>query len=98
MIWTSATPSIVDMRGRMTRSIYSVSCSGDMFGFCIARYMIANCWPVPLTMVGSFASEGSCPRTCWTFDITSVSATSGLEPSFICTVTTLAEGRLCEVT
>ena len=30
------------MRGRMTRSIYSVSCSGVMFGFCAARYISAN--------------------------------------------------------
>ena len=82
----------------MTRSIYSVSCSAVMFGFCIARYMIANCWPVPLTMVGSSASGGSSLRTCCTLDMTSVSAASGSEPSCICTVTTLAEGRLCEVT
>jgi hypothetical protein len=31
-------------------------------------------------------------------DSTSVSATSGLEPSFICTVTVLDEGRLADVT
>ncbi len=86
------------MRGRMTRSIYSVTCSAVMLGFCSARYMMANCWPVPLTMVGSSASEGSWLRTCCTFDITSVSAASGSEPSRICTVTTLADGRLCDET
>ena len=39
MIWISATPSIVDIRGRMTRSRYSVICSWVMFGFSAARYM-----------------------------------------------------------
>ena len=33
MISISATPSMVDMRGRITRSRYSVSCSWVMFGF-----------------------------------------------------------------
>ncbi len=98
MICTSATPGMVDMRGRITRSMYSVSCSLDMFGFCIARYMVANCMPVPLTMVGSLASAGSSLRTCCTLDMTSVSAMSGSEPSRICTLTVLAEGRLCDVT
>ncbi len=60
--------------------------------------MSANWNPVPLTMVGSSASAGSWLRTCWTFDITSVSAASGLEPRRMFTVTTLVEGRLCEVT
>ncbi len=69
-----------------------------MFGFCAARYMSANCWPVPLTIEGSSAPSGSWPRTCWTLASTSVSATSGFEPSFICTLTTLAEGVDCEVT
>ena len=30
---------MVDIRGRMTRSIYSVTCSGVMFGFWSARYI-----------------------------------------------------------
>ncbi len=94
MISISATPSIVDMRGRMTRSRYSVSCSWLMFGFSAARYISANCWPVPLTMTGSSASDGSWPRTLCTLESTSVSATSGSAPSCICTLTTLAEGRL----
>ena len=98
MIWISATPSIVDIRGRMTRSRYSVSCSWVMFGFSAARYISANCMPVPLTITGSSASSGSWPRTPCTLDSTSVSATSGLEPSFMCTLTTLAEGVDCEVT
>ena len=89
---------MVDMRGRMTRSMYSVSCSAVMFGFCTARYMIANCMPVPLTITGSSASEGSWPRTWLTLEMTSVRAESGSAPSCICTVTTLADGRLCEVT
>ena len=98
MISISATPSMVDMRGRITRSRYSVSCSGFMFGFCAARYISANCWPVPLTITGSSASSGSSPRTACTLDSTSVSATSGSAPSCMCTLTTLAEGVLCEVT
>ena len=32
MIWISATPSMVDIRGRITRSRYSVTCSWVMFG------------------------------------------------------------------
>ena len=98
MISISATPWIVDIRGRITRSMYSVSCSAVMFGFCAVRYIIANCWPVPLTITGSSASSGSWPRTDCTFDSTSVSATSGSEPSSMCTLTTLADGVLCEVT
>ncbi len=86
------------MVGRTTRSIYSVSCSGVMFGFCIDRYIIAKSWPVPFTMTGSFASSGSVPRTPCTLDRTSVSATSGFDPSFICTTTVLDDGRLAEVT
>src|SRR5690606_16441274 len=93
-----ATPGIVDMRGRMTRSMYSVTCSAVMLGFWTARYMSANWKPVPLTMVGSLASGGSWLRTCWTFDITSVSAASGFEPSRILTVTVLDDGALVEVT
>ncbi len=98
MIWISATPSIVDIRGRMTRSRYSVICSGVMFGLSAARYMSANCMPVPLTITGSSDSSGSWPRTPCTLDRTSVSATSGSEPSFMCTLTTLADGVDCEVT
>ena len=98
MICTWATPSIVDRRGLMTRFRYSVTCSGVMFGFCTARYMMANCWPVPLTMTGSFASVGSLPRTWLTFEMTSVSAASGFEPSFMCTVTVLDDVALCDVT
>ena len=97
-ILTSATPSTVVMRGRTTRSMYSVSCSLVMFGFCIEMYIIAKESPVPLTMTGSLASEGRSPRTPYTFDSTSASATSGLAPSFILTVTVLAEGALDEVT
>ena len=93
MICTCATPSIVDIRGLMTRLMYSVICSGVMFGFCTARYMMANCRPVPLTITGSLASLGNLPRTWLTFDITSVSAASGFEPSFMWTVTVLAEVR-----
>ena len=78
--------------------MYSVSCSFVMFGFCIEMYIIANCCPVPLTMTGSLDASGKVPRTPWTLDSTSVSATSGLEPSFICTVTVLEDGRLDEVT
>ena len=74
--------------------MYSVSCSAVMFGFCIARYISAKVRPVPLTITGSLASLGNWPRTPCTFDITSVSATSGLEPSRIWTVTVLEEGRL----
>jgi len=33
MTWIWATPGIVDMRGRMTRSMYSVICSAVMFVF-----------------------------------------------------------------
>jgi hypothetical protein len=84
---------MVDMRGTMTRSMYSVTCSGDMLGFWTARYIVAKVMPVPLTMLGSSASEGSWLRTCWTFDITSVSALSGSEPSCMLTVTTDADGR-----
>ena len=86
------------MRGRMTRSMNSVICSAVMFGFCNARYIMANCWPVPLTIVGSSASGGRSDRTCWTLDSTSVSAASGLEPSRMFTVTTLAEGVDWELT
>ena len=89
---------MVDMRGRMTRSRYSVSCSGVIDSFWKARYRIANCIPVPLTITGSSESSGSSPRTCWTLDITSVNATSGSAPSRICTVTVETDGRLCEVT
>ena len=98
MISISATPSIVDILGRITRSRYSVICSWVMFGFSAARYISANCMPVPLTITGSSASSGSLPRTPCTFDSTSVSATSGSEPSFMWTLTTLAEGVDCEVT
>ncbi len=69
-----------------------------MFSFWNARYMIANCCPVPLTMTGSSASAGSEPRTCWTLDMTSVRATSGSAPSSICTVTVDEDGRLADVT
>lgn len=98
MIWISATPSMVDIRGRITRSRYSVICSADMLGFSAARYMSAKLSPVPFTITGSSASEGSSPRTCWTLASTSVSATSEFAPSFICTETTEAEGRLWLVT
>ena len=98
MISISATPGMVDMRGRITRSRYSVSCSAVMLGFSAARYISANCWPVPLTITGSSASSGSTPRTCCTLDSTSVSATSGLAPSCICTLTMLTDGRLWLVT
>ena len=98
MIWISATPSIVDIRGRITRSRYSVSCSWLMAGLIAARYMSANCMPVPLTITGSSNSSGSWPRTPWTLESTSVSATSGSEPSFMWTLTTLADGVDCEVT
>ncbi len=98
MISISATPGMVDMRGRTTRSRYSVSCSWVMFGFSAARYISAKSNPVPLTMMGSSASAGRRPRTCWTLDRTSVSATSGSAPSRMFTLTTLAEGRLVELT
>ena len=88
---------MVDMRGRITRSIYSVICSEVMFGFCIARYMVAKVMPVPLTMVGSSASAGRRERTCCTLDMTSVRATSGLAPSCMLTVTVEAEGEEVEV-
>ncbi len=77
MISISATPSIVDILGRITRSRYSVICSWVMFGFSAARYISANCMPVPLTITGSSASSGSWPRTPCTLESTSVSATSG---------------------
>ena len=60
--------------------------------------MSAKLNPVPLTMVGSLASAGSWLLTCWTLDITSVSAVSGFEPSRMFTETMLVEGRLVEVT
>ena len=97
MISISATPGIVDIRGRITRSRYSVSCSCVMFGFSAARYISAKSKPVPLTITGSSAPSGSSPRTCWTFESTSVSATSGSEPSSMLTLTTETEGVLCEV-
>ena len=94
MISISATPGIVDIRGRITRSRYSVSCSWVMFGFSAARYISAKSNPVPLTMTGSSASSGSSPRTCCTLASTSVSATSGLAPSSMFTLTTLTDGLL----
>ena len=97
MISISATPGIVDMRGRITRSRYSVSCSCVMFGFSAARYISAKSKPVPLTITGSSASSGSWPRTCCTLESTSVSATSGSEPSSMLTLTTETEGVDCEV-
>ena len=89
---------MVDMRGTITRSIYSVICSGVIDGFCTPRYMVAKVCPVPFTMLGSSASCGSCDRTCCTLDMTSVSAVSGFSPSCICTVTTEDDGRDCVVT
>ena len=85
------------MRGRMTRSIYSVTCSEVMLGFCKARYIVAKVMPVPLTMVGSSASDGRRDRTCCTFDMTSVNATSGSAPSRMLTVTVDIEGDEDEV-
>jgi hypothetical protein len=98
MIWASATPSMVAMRGRMMRSRYSVTWVPLMRGFCTARYMMANCRPVPFWITGSSESGGRSPRTCWTFEMTSVRAASGSEPSTICTVTVERLGRLDEVT
>ena len=70
-----------------------------MFGLLQARYISANCWPVPFTITGSSASLGSWPRTCCTLEITSVSAASGSVPSrMLHRDGADAEGRLCEVT
>ena len=62
---------------RGIRSAAPASCSGS----APTRYISAKSMPVPLTITGSSASSGSWPRTCCTLDSTSVSATSGSEPS-----------------
>ena len=69
-----------------------------MFGFCIEMYIIANCWPVPLTITGSLEASGKVPRTPCTLDSTSVSAMSGLEPSLMLHRHGARDGRLGEVT
>ena len=54
-----ATPWMFVTRGLTTRSRYSFSSSGDMFGFCTAKYISAKVMPVPLTITGSSVSCGS---------------------------------------
>ena len=60
--------------------------------------MRAKVWPVPLTITGSSASLGSCARTCWTFEVTSVRAAFGSVFSRMRTDTVLTPSRLCDVT
>jgi hypothetical protein len=63
-----------------------------------ARYISAKFWPVPFCTTGSSASVGSWPRTCCTFDNTSMSAWSGSAPSSMFTVTVEEPSRLCDDT
>jgi hypothetical protein len=92
------TPSRVAKRGCTTRVRNSETCSGLISELPKVRYMSAKVWPVPFMITGSSASPGSCARTCWTFEVTSVRAASGLVLRRMRTETVLTPSRLWVLT